>query len=152
MTWDEGFVCTPMQDEDVERVAQIEAESTLFAWSPSLFRDGLRSGYSSWVLRKSDELIGHAVVLLVMDEAHLLILTIHPRWQGKKLGKRLLQQVCEITRTNGASQMFLEVRVSNLVAQKLYETQEFEQIGLRRQYYPSEGGSREDAIVMRRDL
>lgn len=146
------LVFAPMQLEDLDAVVAGEKESAQFSWSRALFADSLHAGYSSWVLRREGVLIGHAVLLAIMDESHLLVITVRPRWQGQGFGARLLEHVVARARQAAASQMFLEVRASNRVAQALYGSHGFSEIGRRRGYYPDADGLREDAIVMRREL
>ena len=71
--------------------------------------------------------------------------------QRKGVGWALLDFLCERTREAGARQMFLEVRLSNEVAQALYRRAGFRTIGRRKGYYPGRDG-REDALVMRLPL
>lgn len=145
-------IIAPMQEEDLDAVATAEAESTQHPWSRELFNDALKPHYSSWIVRKDGMLIGHAVLLAVLDESHLLIITIRPSWQGQGFGGNLLEHAAERARLAGATQMFLEVRVSNRVAQTMYARHGFSEIGRRKGYYPDADGRREDAIVMRREL
>jgi [ribosomal protein S18]-alanine N-acetyltransferase len=147
-----GIVFAPMQDADLDTVAMVEAESTRFPWSRNLFNDSLQPSYSSWILRKNGRHVGHGVLLAVLDESHLLVITIRPPWQGQGYGGRLLEHLVDRAHRAGATQMFLEVRASNRVAQTMYERHGFNEIGRRRGYYPDTDGMREDAIVMRREL
>lgn len=149
---DACLLFAPMQEEDLDAVARAEAESTHHPWSRSLFAEALQPTYSSWVLRLGDERIGHAILLSVLDESHLLIITIRPRWQGQGYGARLLEHAAARAREAGAGQMFLEVRQSNRVAQTMYSRHGFTEIGRRKGYYPDADGRREDAVVMRREL
>lgn len=148
----EGFSFAPMQEEDLDAVAAVEAESTQHPWSRQLFADALQPSYSSWVVRRDGMHVGHAILLAVLDESHLLIITIRPSWQGQGLGAQLLEHAAERARQAGARQMFLEVRLSNRVAQTMYLRHGFSEIGRRKGYYPDADGRREDAIVMRREL
>ena len=86
-----------------------------------------------------------------VGECHLLNLCVHPDWQGRGLGRRLLLRLFAIGKANNADTAFLEVRASNRRAIALYESEGFCEIGLRRGYYPA-GDKREDAIVMARPL
>jgi len=142
----------PMQTEDLDEVAAGEAESAQFPWNRALFADSLHVGYSSWVLRRGSQHVGHAILLAVLDESHLLVITIRPAWQGQGFGARLLEHIVERARQAGATQMFLEVRASNRVAQTMYTRHGFTEIGRRRGYYPDADSLREDALVMRREL
>lgn len=146
------LLVVPMQEEDLDAVAKAEAESTRHPWSRDLFADALQPNYSSWVLRLGDERIGHAILMSVLDESHLLIITVRPAWQGQGYGGQLLEHIAVRAQEAGASQMFLEVRQSNRVAQTMYSRHGFSEIGRRKGYYPDADGGREDAIVMRREL
>ena len=92
--------------------------------------------------------IGYSVMMLILDEAHLLNLSVVQEAQGKGVGGALLGHMRETARGLRAKQFFLEVRPSNAPAVRLYERSGFTSIGRRRAYYPAEDG-REDAIVMR---
>lgn len=142
----------PMCAGDLDEVTSVEREASQFPWNRALFADSLHAGYSSWVLRRDGQLVGHAVLLAVLDESHLLVISIRPAWQGQGLGSQLLEYVTERARFAGATQMFLEVRASNRVAQTMYSRHGFTEIGRRRGYYPDADGLREDALVMRREL
>lgn len=141
----------PMRDEHLDDVAAIESRNYEFPWTRGNFADSLAAGHSAWVVRDRLDLLGYAVMLRVLDEAHLLNITIDHAWRGAGRGRCLLERVCALAREGGARQFFLEVRPSNDIALGLYESARFERVGLRRGYYPARNG-REDAIVMVRKL
>lgn len=141
----------PMNERDLDAVAALEARVQSFPWTRGLFSDSMRAGHSCWVCRIGGDLAGFSVVMPVLDEAHLLNIAICPARQGKGFGARMLQKAMEIARLNNAQSMFLEVRVSNERAAGLYRHFGFQQIGMRRDYYPAASG-REDALVFRKDL
>jgi len=85
--------------------------------------------------------------MLVLDEAHLLNISIAAEYQGRGLGRELLVHMMQVARQYNALNMFLEVRVSNLAAIGLYENMGFNEMAIRRNYYPAKNG-REDAILM----
>lgn len=144
-------VFLPMDENDLDWVVVAEKDLHAFPWTRGNFVDSLAAGYSAWVMRIGDNAVGYAVVLLVMDEAHLLNISVQRAFQGCGLGRRLLDFVADTARQRGAAQLFLEVRPSNLAALGLYEAYGFDVIGRRRAYYPAHDG-REDAIVMRKSL
>ena len=84
---------------------------------------------------------------LVLDEAHLLNLSVAKPHQGRGLGRMLLAHMIAKAKSYGANNMFLEVRPSNKNAIALYEKVGFNEMAVRRNYYPATGG-REDAILM----
>lgn len=137
----------PMCLEDVEAVLSIEYEIYPFPWSYGNFRDSLSAGYNCWVFEFGEFLIGYAVLMVAAGEAHLLNLGIASGWQGKGLGRRFLRHMIRLARDHRAEVMLLEVRSSNIAARRLYATDGFREIAVRKNYYPSEDG-REDAILM----
>ena len=93
------------------------------------------------------ELAGYIVMMPIVDEYHLLNISIRADLQGTGLGKHLLQWGIGHAITKGMTGMLLEVRPSNEVAKTLYEREGFKLIGLRKNYYPAKKG-REDAMVL----
>jgi len=85
--------------------------------------------------------------MLVLDEAHLLNLSIARTYQKQGLGRLLLEHMIAIARRQNAANMFLEVRPSNISAIALYENIGFNEMAIRRGYYPAHNG-REDAVLM----
>ena len=137
----------PMQIDDLDVIMQIEPTIYSHPWTRGNFSDSLNSGYSAWVLEKDDEIIGYALLMMVMDEAHLLNLSIAKPQQKQGLGRYLLEHMISTAKQYKAVNMFLEVRPSNISAIALYENMGFSEMALRRGYYPSEHG-REDAVLM----
>lgn len=142
----------PMRAQDLPEVLAVEQAAYDFPWTHGNFIDSLRAGHSAWILRDAgDGLIAYAVVMIVLDEAHLLNLTVAPNCRRFGFGWRMLEAMAENARGYGARTMLLEVRPSNPAAQAMYARYGFERIGVRRGYYPARDG-REDAIVMRVSL
>ncbi len=144
----------PMRDADVDAVAAAEQRSYAFPWTRGNFVDSLKAGHGMWVCRQGGVLVGHAVMMMAVDEAHLLNITIVPERQRQGLGGELLRHAMAVARGHGATRMLLEVRPSNAPAQALYRSFGFAPIGRRKGYYPgpADQGGREDAIVMAGDL
>lgn len=97
-------------------------------------------------------MIGYVVWMAVVEEAHLLNLTLSPARQGHGLGSWMMQQFMAQVQAAGFAKILLEVRPSNQAAIGLYRKFGFKEIGRRHGYYPNSGApgeSREDAIVMR---
>jgi ribosomal-protein-alanine N-acetyltransferase len=139
----------PMVEADLSEVVAIESDIYPFPWTRGNFLDSVRAGYSVWVLRDpTNALIAYSVMTLMIDEAHLLNLSVTRNCQREGVGWRTLEWMAEVARGYGARTMLLEVRPSNASAVRMYERYGFEKIGVRRGYYPGQTG-REDAIVMR---
>jgi [ribosomal protein S18]-alanine N-acetyltransferase len=137
----------PMQMGDLDAIMQIEPTIYSHPWTRGNFADSLNSGYSAWVLEEKSEMIGYALLMIVMDEAHLLNLSIAKHHQKQGLGRYLLEHMIKIAKRHRAANLFLEVRPSNVSAIALYENMGFCEMAIRRGYYPSHNG-REDAILM----
>ncbi|MCU7844409.1 MAG: ribosomal protein S18-alanine N-acetyltransferase [Candidatus Thiodiazotropha sp. (ex Monitilora ramsayi)] len=142
----------PMQQEDLQQVIAIEEAVYPFPWTLGIFQDCLRVGYCCWVILLEEVVIGYGVMSVVIDESHILNLCIHPKWQRKGLGNKLIRRLLKIARQHGAETTFLEVRASNRAAIKLYQGLGFVEVGMRKDYYPAAGRTREDAVVMSLEL
>ena len=141
-----------MQIDDLDAIMQIEPTIYSHPWTRGNFSDSLNSGYSAWILEdksleENSEMIGYALLMLVMDEAHLLNLSIAKTQQKRGLGRYLLEHMLKIAKNHQAINMFLEVRPSNVSAIALYENMGFSEMAVRRGYYPAKDG-REDAVLM----
>ena len=142
----------PMQQADLTQVMSIEEAVYPFPWTLGIFQDCLRVGYCCWVMVLDEEVIGYGVLSVVIDESHILNLCIHPRLQGQGFGRKLLLRLLKLARQHGAESVFLEVRVGNRAALRLYESLGFTEVGRRRDYYPASEDTREDALVMSLEL
>ena len=140
-----------MLDEDVAAVMAIEEQVYPHGWTEGIFHDCLRVHYSCWVMEQEEQVIGYGIMSVAVGEAHILNVAIDPACQGRGLGRDLLMHLMDTGKQHGAEMAFLEVRPSNQIAIRLYETSGFNQVGLRKDYYPDEKG-REDAVIMARDL
>ncbi len=140
-----------MMPEDVDAVMVVERAAYPHPWTAGNFKDCLKSGYYARVLERFSIVCGHAVMSIGAGEAHVLNICIDPQLQGQGLGRALLHTLEQEARAQGADMMLLEVRTSNKVAISLYESMGFNELGCRKNYYPSHNG-REDAIVMARQL
>jgi len=132
---------------DMDAIMEIEPHIYSHPWSRGNFVDSLNSGYSAWVLESGGEIIGYALMMMVLDEAHLLNLSIAKPYQKQGLGRLLLEHMIRIAKEKKALNMFLEVRQSNIAAIALYEAIGFNEMAIRRGYYPAHHG-REDAVLM----
>ncbi|MCF8173793.1 MAG: ribosomal protein S18-alanine N-acetyltransferase [Burkholderiaceae bacterium] len=143
--------CVAMTAADVDAVVDAEARSHKFPWTRGNFLDSLTAGHGAWLALEDGRMIGYAVMMQILDEIHLLNITVLPELQRKGLGSSLLLRLFEMARQQAASRMLLEVRPGNVSALGLYRRHGFVEIGRRRDYYPATQG-REDAIVMAREL
>jgi ribosomal-protein-alanine N-acetyltransferase len=141
----------PMQGEDLDRVVAIETDAYEYPWSPGIFRDCLRVGYSCWVAQSWTGLHGYGIMSTAAGECHLLNLCVQPDYQGQGVGRRMLRHLLRVACAHHAVRAFLEVRPSNAKAWRLYHSEGFSEIGRRKGYYPADQG-REDAVILARDI
>ncbi len=141
-----------MLEEDLAEVHAVEKSANRFPWSIKNFSDSIDAGHYAWVYCDPyDVIIGFAIVQLVMDEAHLLNICVRPDLQGQGFGRRILEHIIDHAKSRSAALLILEVRRSNQRAQNLYQQFGFNEMTIRRGYYPAEQG-REDAILMGLDI
>jgi len=138
---------------DIAEVLALEQRVYPFPWTRGNFEDSLAAGNYAQVLRSEQGLLlGYLLALPGYDEMHLLNITVLPQQQGRGHARQMLDALVEVCRGRGFSQVWLEVRQSNAHARRVYARYGFTEVGLRRAYYPAEGGTREDAILMSLDL
>ena len=136
-----------MRATDVADVALLEKSLYAFPWSAGNFRDSVAAGYDCRVACDGSRVIGYAILMVALDEAHLLNLAVASDWQGQGLGRAFLDHMLAIAKSAGVQIVYLEVRPSNHSARQLYRRAGFQQIAIRPAYYPALHG-REDALFL----
>lgn len=144
-TLEAGF--EPMTEARLDAVVAIEHRAYEHPWTRGNFSDSLRAGYQAQLLCAGDTVLGYFVAMRGVDEVHLLNITVDPEHQRQGWGRVMLDGLALWSRSVGAEWLWLEVRTSNLRAQRMYERYGFRRVGERKHYYPARQG-REDAIVM----
>lgn len=132
----------------LDAVLRVEQEAYAHPWNHTNFMDALHSGYQAQMLVADGTLIGYFVAMKGVDEVHLLNITVAPEFQGQGCAKLMLEALTIWARSQAAQWLWLEVRVGNVRAQRVYEAHGYRMVGHRKQYYPAHNGHREDAIVM----
>ncbi len=145
------------------RKVSVEDIATLFAIEQCAYEEGWSSDIMHLLLRTehyygrvleskiNGSVSGYCFFSLIVDECHLLNLCIMPELQGQGYGHYLLDAIVKEVMGQGASDVFLEVRESNLAALKLYNGYGFNELSRRKGYYPK-GDGREDALVLVKNL
>lgn len=140
-----------MKSSDLKQVIAVEKKAYPHPWTLGIFRDCLRVGYNAWVMTLDNNVIGYGIVMLAPGEAHILNICIDPDYQSKSLGRHLLRHLVEKSHQTDIDMVLLEVRRSNTQAQQLYVSENFHELGVRKDYYPTDKG-REDAIILAKYL
>ena len=152
----------PMAEADLDAVCEVEKSAYTHPWSRKHFADSLTAGYPAVMLlgealpgevprpQRPDGrvLLGYLVAMPGVDEVHLLNITVAPVHQRQGWARFLLDALCLWSRGQRAQWLWLEVRASNAPARALYESYGFQQVGIRKGYYPAGHFQREDAVVM----
>jgi ribosomal-protein-alanine N-acetyltransferase len=135
-----------LAEEDLDEIMEIEELSFATPWSRYAFLHEIDFPNSVFnVIRIDGKLVGYGGLWHIVDEAHISNIAIHPNYRRKGLGRRLLTHLLKQAVERGATKATLEVRPSNMAAQRLYGSFGFEVIAVRKNYYADEG---EDALIM----
>lgn len=141
---------TPMTLADLDQVLTVEQLSFPTPWSRFAFQTELtRNQYALYLVGKQEGVVvAYAGTWVVLDEAHITNVAVHPAYRGYGHGRRILLALLAAARARGAERATLEVRTSNRVAQALYLQYGFNFCGSRKGYYTDTG---EDALIMWKD-
>ncbi|MGA8261512.1 MAG: ribosomal protein S18-alanine N-acetyltransferase [Arenicellales bacterium] len=140
-----------MSERDIERVLDIERAAYDFPWSGAIFSECMNAGYICRVCWDNAALVGYGIMSIGAGECHVMNLCVDPEQHGNGYGSLLMTDLLAIARRSHAQIAFLEVRISNQRAHLLYRHLGFNEVGIRRNYYPARKG-REDAYVLARTL
>ncbi|WP_457913439.1 ribosomal protein S18-alanine N-acetyltransferase [Candidatus Gillettellia adelgis] len=132
---------------DLIEAYNIEQASHIFPWLKTVFLTNQGERFLNLKLSVNRQMAGFAITQIILNEASLLNIAIHPQWQRCGFGYHLLDQLLKKLTNRGVITVWLEVRASNTRAIALYNKCGFNQVTLRRNYYPSIT-KREDAIIM----
>jgi len=135
-----------MREDDLTDILETEKRSFISPWTRRMFEETIESPISTnSVIEKNSEILGYIMLYSVEDEAHIMNLAVHPDYRGRGYASKLITHtVSHVVRRN-ISEFFLEVRESNINAQRLYTKFGFKVIGKRKRYYTE---TNEDALVM----
>jgi [ribosomal protein S18]-alanine N-acetyltransferase len=156
----------PMQAADLDAVLDIESVSHLHPWTRGNFSDSLAAGHWAYCIRPQvDQAIkgsyldpsilwAYCILYPAVDELHLLNITVSPKLRKLGLASRMMVAIEGVAAQQNMPRIILEVRPSNLAAVTLYQKLGYEQIGIRKNYYPADPqlGTREDALVMAKSI
>ena len=139
----------PARIGDLREVAAIERTVFSDPWSPAMLRRALEDQPALVAMDERGSVVGYLLASAMADEGEILNLAVHPAHRRRGLGARLTTEGIDLLRFRGVRQVFLEVRESNVGAQRLYRGLGFEPVARRRWYYRN---PREDALILARSL
>jgi len=137
----------PMKSDDIDEVLQLERMCFPVPWSREAFRMEVEQNQCAkyYVVREKDSLIGYGGMWLILDEAHITNIAVHPQYRRRGVGRLIMQTLMRTAANLNIERMTLEVRVSNEGAISLYKSLGFEEGGIRKGYYSN---NCEDALIM----
>ena len=151
----------PLELDDARALSRVHGSAFPLAegsWGASEFHDLLSrpNAFGIAAVRpgtgaRPREPRGFALLRCAADEAEVLTLAVHPAWQGRGIGRRLMEGALRELYARRIERLFLEVDEGNAPAIRLYERLGFKTVGRRDAYYEKLGG-RATALTMRLDL
>jgi len=138
----------PMGEADIAAVMAIESRAYDYPWTEGIFRDCLRISYCCRMCMEDNDIAGYAIMSVGAGESHILNICVNPESRRRGIGRSLLTHMLELARAHEADIAVLEVRVSNHIAIKLYQDMGFNEVGVRKAYYPDANKGTEDAIIL----
>ena len=135
--------------EDIPILAKMEQACFTDPWTEEMLSDCLRYPiYNCFLAEEGGQVCGYCTLIVVCEDAEVGNIAVAPSYRGRGIATLLMEKMHERAKEKGATQTFLEVRVSNAPAISLYKKFGYEPYGIRARYY--EDG--EDALVMKRGL
>jgi len=142
----EELIVKRMTLQDIRGVWDIEQLSFVTPWSLEALEKELDNERALYLVAElAGKVIGYVGCWVILEEAHITNVAVHPDYRQKKIATLLLIALEEELRELGVESLTLEVRVSNQVAQSLYAQRGFRPLGLRKKYYTDND---EDALIM----
>lgn len=140
----------PMHESHIAQIAALEQLCFSDPWSENSVRSELSNPLSLWLVAEEDgRVIGYVGSQSVPPEADVMNLAVAPDCRKKGIGRALMTALIAQLRSRGVTALFLEVRVGNLPAQRLYQSLGFVEVGRRPKYYVN---PIEDALILRKEL
>ncbi|QRG68171.1 ribosomal protein S18-alanine N-acetyltransferase [Brevibacillus choshinensis] len=132
---------------DVGAVTELERLSFSTPWPHDAFVNELTKNPNARyvVAIHQNRIVAYCGMWIIIDEAHITNVAVHPLYRGKKIGLSLMIKMMNVARMFHAKSMTLEVRPSNTVARNMYTKLGFREHGVRKRYYSD---NNEDAIIM----
>ena len=138
--------CIPMNETHIDEVFEISCKSFHSPWSKDAIADELLNPTARYVVAIQDgKVLGYGGMWIIVDEGHITNIAVHPEHRKLNLGSIILENLIKISQLEKVIGLTLEVRVSNINAQKLYNKYNFVQEGRRKAFYQD---NKEDCLIM----
>jgi ribosomal-protein-alanine N-acetyltransferase len=148
--WKNRIVLSSMAMTDLPGAVEIEQTTIYSPWSREMFQKEIEAKNPGLkTFRLENQLIGYFCFWKVLNEAHLLNLTLRSDFRGKGLGRFLMRRLEQTCKEMDISKIVLEVAETNYVALALYKNCGFIKVGVRKRFYQETG---DDAILMEKRI
>lgn len=146
----DNILISKMQDEDIEEALLTEQSHNIHILSKNILKEDIKNKNYNYLVAKNNDgkIIGYIGISYVLDSADIISIVVHKDYTNKGIATLLLQEIFNFAKENNIQKIMLEVRKSNLPAQKLYEKHGFKQITIRKNYYDNT----EDALIYEKEL
>ena len=144
------MIITTMTEKHVAQVAELE--KICFgsaAWSEKSVASELENPLSVWLVAlEGEKVLGYVGSQTVIDETDMMNVAVHPDYRKQGIARELIVRLVESLKLCKSHSLTLEVRASNEPAKNLYKMLDFEEIGIRKNYYRN---PKEDALILRKE-
>ncbi len=142
---------SPITQSNYLAAFSVQQNCHLYPWSQDVFADCLDGQYFAFQMEQLTEVMGYYIGLQVLDEVTLMDIGVKQSCRGKGYARTLMTHFIQQCRQRSIKDIWLEVRRSNLIAERLYLQFGFELIEERKNYYPTQEG-RENALIMKKHM
>ncbi len=141
------IIIRKMIPQDADAVAEIEKKSFPVPWNRKMFWEEASNENAEYLVAElpDGKIVAYAGVWISFEEAQVMNVAVDPEFRGKGMGREIFAALIEVSKMRGATAITLEVRPSNSVAIKLYESFGLKSVGRRKKYYAD---NNEDALIM----
>ena len=139
------------KDENLNLIHAIEQENEVGLWSLKNFQDSILAKHFFKLFFLNKTIVGFIVARLIQHECEILNIGVTKSMRKKQVASKLMDALIGECNNKNMKHIFLEVRTSNIPAISMYKKFDFNEIGVRTNYYLTKKGY-EDAIIMGRDL
>lgn len=139
--------------DDLDGIYEVEKDAFPIPWPISSFEEELKNILATYLVAKIDnKVVGYIGMWFVMDECHITNIAVHSEYRKNGIASKLINEMLKLCTEHETTYIMLEVRASNIPAQNLYSKFGFTEEVVRKDYYKNPDNTREDAIVMSKEM
>lgn len=142
-----------MTKEDLPGVYLVEKDAFPIPWSIQSFEEELTNMFATYLVAKQEsEIVGYLGMWFILDECHITNIAVLKEYRKLGIASDLIQKMFALCKEHQTTYITLEVRTNNIPAQSLYQKFGFEPEAIRKDYYKNPDGTREDALIMSKNI